>query len=150
VTLAAHQKLEFPVIERKENYDAFNLSDFNRNQLDFFISQRYIDDQTRQVLEKLIDLKSQITRVESQLQEINRQASEITQDQQRLRENIKTLTSTTEAKQLITRYVAKANDQETRLEQIEKERVSLSQQRVRLQSELASAIQGVSFDRKID
>ena len=150
VTLAAHQKLEFPVIERKENYDAFNLSDFNRNQLDFFISQRYIDDQTRQVLEKLIDLKSQITRVESQLQEINRQAGEITQDQQRLRENIKTLTSTAEAKQLITRYVAKANDQETRLEQIEKERVSLGQQRVKLHAELASAIQGVSFDRKID
>jgi len=95
-------------------------------------------------------LKSQITRVEGQLQEINRQASEITQDQQRLRENIKTLTSTAEAKQLITRYVAKANDQETRLEQIEKERVSLGQQRVKLHAELASAIQGVSFDRKID
>jgi hypothetical protein len=150
VTLAAHQKLEFPVVERKEDYDSFNLSNFNRNQLDFFISQRYIDDQTRLVLERLIDLKSQIARVESQLQEINRQATDITQDQQRLRENIKTLTSTAEAKQLITRYVAKANDQETRLEQIEKERVSLSQQRVKLQAELASAIQGVSFDRKID
>jgi len=60
------------------------------------------------------------------------------------------LTSTAEAKQLITRYVAKANDQETRLEQIEKERVSLGQQRVKLHAELASAIQGVSFDRKID
>jgi len=60
------------------------------------------------------------------------------------------LTSTAEAKQLITRYVAKANEQETRLEQIEKERVSLSQQHLKLQAELATAIQGVSFDRKID
>jgi hypothetical protein len=150
VTVPAHQKLDFPVVERKENYDAFQLSDFSREHLDFFVSQRYIDDQTRQVLEKLVDLKTQIVRVENQLADINRQAAEIAQDQQRLRENIKTLTSTAEAKQLITRYVAKANEQETRLEQIEKERITLNQERARLNVELATSIRGVSFDRRID
>src|SRR5206468_11690458 len=99
VSVGPHQKLEFPVAERRENYDSFSLTDFTRAQLDLFISRRYIDDQTRQILERLIDLKSQIVKTEAQLQETNRQASEITQDQQRLRDNIKILTSTTEAKQ---------------------------------------------------
>ena len=150
VTVAPHQKLELPVVERKENYDSFQLAEFTRDHLNFFIAQRYIDDQTRQVLEKLIDIKSQIVRVEGQLTEINRQATEIAQDQQRLRENIKTLTSTAEAKQLITRYVAKANDQETRLEEIEKQRVSLNLERSKLNAELAATIRVVSFDRKVD
>jgi len=150
IALAPHQKIQFPVSERKEDYDSFQLSDFTRAQLDFFISRRYIDDGTRKVLEKLIDLRTQISRVDGQLQEASRQAAEIAQDQQRLRENIKTLTSTAEAKQLITRYVTKANDQETKLEQIEKEKLALNQDRARLQAELATAIREMSFDRKID
>jgi hypothetical protein len=150
VSVAAHQKIEFPVLERKEQYDSFSLSDFNRGQLDLFISRRYIDEQTRQTLEKLVDLKAQVLNVDAQLQETNREATAIAQDQQRLRENIKTLTSTAEAKQLITRYVAKANEQENRLEQLEKERKKLTEDRSRLQNELAALIRGVSLERKID
>jgi len=150
VSVAAHQKIEFPVVERKEQYDSFSLSDFNRGQLDLFISRRYIDEQTRQVLERIIDLKAQLVRAEEQLQENNRDSTAIAQDQQRLRENIKTLTSTAEAKQLIARYVSKANEQENSLERLESERKKIMEERARLQSELAAAIRGVSLDRKID
>jgi hypothetical protein len=58
----------------------------------------------------------------------------------RLRENIKALTSTAEAKQLIARYVSKANEQETRLEQLEAERRTSIADRTRIQSELDLAI----------
>ena len=98
----------------------------------------------------MIDLKTQIAGIDNQLQETSRQASEIAQDQQRLRENIKTLTSTAEAKQLITRYVAKANDQETRLEQIEKDRRTLSADKATLQTQLNSMIRSLSLERRID
>jgi hypothetical protein len=150
VSIAAHQKVEFPVVERKEQYDSFSLADFNRGQLDLFISRRYIDEQTRQVLERIVDLKAQLIRAEEQLQENNRDSTAIAQDQQRLRENIKTLTSTAEAKQLIARYVSKANEQENSLERLEAERKKIMEERTRLQNELASAIRGVSLDRKID
>ena len=101
-------------------------------------------------MEKLIDLKTQIAGIDNQLLETSRQASEIAQDQQRLRENIKTLTSTAETKQLITRYVAKANDQETRLEQIEKDRRTLSADKSTLQTQLNSMIRSLSLERRID
>lgn len=149
-TVGPHEKLEFPVTEREENYDAFALSEFTRTQLDLFIASRFIDEPTRQILEKLIDLKTQVARISVQLEEKNRQAAVITQDQARLRENIQTLNSTAEARQLIARYVAKANEQETTLEGIEKDRQRLSEERQRLQNDLSVMVRGLSFDRKID
>jgi hypothetical protein len=150
VSVGPHQKLDLPVAERRENYDSFSLTEFSRAHLDLFISRRYIDEPTRQILEKVIDLKARLVKVEAQLQEIDRQSGAITQDQQRLRENIKTLTSTAEAKQLVARYVAKANEQETALEQIDRDRKKLIGERLQLQTELGAVIHAVSLDRRVD
>lgn len=150
IAVGPHQKLELPVAERREYYDSFALSEFNQAQLDLFISRRYIDEQTRQILAKVIDLKSQLATVDEQLQLKIGETTAIAQDQQRLRENIKTLTSTAQAKQLIARYVIKANDQESALERLEAERKKLTEERARLQNELATAIRGISLDRKIE
>ncbi|HEU4476979.1 MAG TPA: carboxypeptidase regulatory-like domain-containing protein [Pyrinomonadaceae bacterium] len=133
VKLEPHQKLEYPVKERKAYIESYALKSFGRKELELFIAQKYIDEPTRIALEKIIELKDRVTAAEVRLQQINKEATEIAEDQLRLRENIKALTSTAEAKQLIARYVAKANDQETRLEQIEKERRTVIYDRARLQ-----------------
>ncbi len=149
VTLAPHQKLDFPVVERNEQRDSYQLTNFTRHQLQLFIARKYIDEKTRAALETIIVLKDRVTVAEARLQQINKEAAEISQDQQRIRENIKALTQTAEAKQLIARYVSKANDQETRLEQIEKDRRAIVDERTRLQSELDLAIRSLSLDRKL-
>jgi archaellum component FlaC len=149
VMLEPHQKVDFPVTERMEQYESYELTKFTRSELEFFVARKYIDEATRAVLEKLIDLKNQIGAADARLLQINKEAAEIAQDQQRLRENIKALTSTAEAKQLIARYVSKANEQESRMEQIEKDRRAVSDERSRLQSELDAAIRGLSLDRKL-
>ena len=150
VVLEPHQKLDLPVIETQERYDAYELAKISHAQVELFVASRFIDEKTRAVLEKLVDLRNKIGVTESRLQENAQEVSQISLDQQRLRENIKTLTSTAEAKQLIARYVAKANDQETRLEQIEKDRRALNDERAHLQSELDSVIRGFSLDRKLE
>jgi hypothetical protein len=149
VKLAPHQKLEFPVVERNEQRDSYQLTDFTRHELALFIARKYIDDKTRAALEAIIALKDKVAGAEARLLQINKEAGEIALDQQRLRENIKALTSTAEAKQLITRYVSKANDQETRLEQIEKDRRAATDERARLQAELKAAIRGLTLDRRL-
>ncbi len=150
VRLEAHQKLVYPVKERKAYTESYALTNFGRKELELFIAQKYIDEPTRIALEKIIELKDRVTAAEARLQQINKEATEIAADQLRLRENIKALTSTAEAKQLIARYVAKANDQETRLEQIEQERRSVIDDRTRLQMELENAIRGFVLDRKLE
>lgn len=82
------------------------------------------------------------------------ETAEIAADQARLRENIKVLSEKSEARQLVVRYVAKANEQETRLEQIILEQIILERKaaatdRGRLQSDLESAIRALALDRKL-
>jgi hypothetical protein len=150
VPLDPRQTAEVAVTERRVFVDSYVLQNFTRPDLELFIARGYIDAQTRTVLEKLIDIKDRIAANISRLQVINNETAEIAADQQRLRENIKALAPTTEAKQLITRYVAKADTQESRLEQLEKDRREALEEQTRLQVELSSAIRGLAFDRKLN
>ena len=129
--------------------DAYALQNFSRQDLELFILRRYIDATTRDLLEKIIDLKSRMAATEARIQVIDKEVTEISEDQQRLRDNIKALTATAEAKQLITRYVSKADTQETRLDQLNKEKRAAQEERVRLQGELEALIRGLNIDRTL-
>ncbi|MEK6325551.1 MAG: hypothetical protein AABN33_28245 [Acidobacteriota bacterium] len=104
---------------------------------------------TRAALDKIIAIKSQIAAVDARLAAADRETAEIATDQARLRENIKVLSEKAEARQLVVRYVAKAGEQETRLEQIISERKAAASDRARLQSDLDSAIRALALDRKL-
>jgi hypothetical protein len=150
VPLDPHQTTEVAVTERRVFVDSYVLQNFTRPDLELFIARGYIDAPTRAALEKLIDIKDRIAANEARLRAINNEAAEITADQSRLRENIKALTATTEAKQLISRYVTKADTQESRLEQLEKDRRAALEDQARLQAELNSAIRGFALDRQLN
>ena len=112
VPLGPHQKVELPVTERRALMDTYALLNFSRQDLELFVSRNYIDSTTRAVLEKIIDLKSRMATAEARLETINEEVDEIGKDQERLRDNIKALTATAEAKQLITKVLSysKADD----------------------------------------
>lgn len=129
-----------PVVEQLGQMDSYQLASFSQQQLDLFISRRYIDAALRQRLEKLIALRGSIDLVSQKMQLLTAEVTSITQDQARFRENIESLAKTPEAKQLITRYIAKANEQETRLEQIEAERKAAQAEKERLERELSVEI----------
>ena len=128
-----------PVVEHGQ-MDSYQLASFSQQQLDLFISRRYSDAALRQRLEKLTALRGSIDLVSQKMQLLTAEVTSITQDQARFRENIESLAKTPEAKQLITRYIAKANEQETRLEQIEAERKAAQAEKERLERELAVEI----------
>lgn len=140
VELKPFAKLVFPVTERQALMDSYQLTKLSRDNLDLFIRQRSINDDVRQKLEKLIDLRARVAEIEEKLKTLEAEVTAISEDQARLRENIEALAKTPEAKQLIARYIAKANEQETRIEQITKERQTLIAERERLERALAAAI----------
>jgi hypothetical protein len=112
-------------------------------------ASNYIDDATRAALDKIIGIKGQIAAVDARLAAADRETAEIGSDQDRLRENIKVLSEKSEARQLVARYVAKAGEQETRLEQIVTEGKAAAAERARLQSDLDLAIRALAVDRKL-
>jgi hypothetical protein len=149
VPLEAHQKVELTVTERRALMDSYALLNFTRQELELFVSRNYIDANTRELLEKIIDIKSRMAAAEARIEAIDKEVEEIGTDQQRLRDNIKALTATAEARQLITRYVSKADTQETRLEQLTKDKQAQQAEAARLQTELESLVRSVAIDREL-
>ena len=140
VTLKPFEKSAIAVVERQGLMDSYGLMTLTRDQLQLFVSRRYIDDATRSRLEKLIAIRAQIFESSTKLKAADEEVERIEADQKRIRENIESLTKTAEAKTLIERYIAKANEQESRLEAIEKERKTLNAEKERLERELAVEI----------
>lgn len=138
--LEPNKTIELPIKERRALMESYAISNLTRNDIALFVSRRYINSQTRASLEKIIDLKNQLAAQDARLAAIDKEVEEISADQSRLRENIKALKDTAEARQLIARYVSKANEQETRIEQLTTERRTVSTERARLQTELDVAI----------
>ncbi len=129
--------------------DTYALSDLNQQYLELFVSRKLIDAETRAALEKIMEMKSLIAALNERIAAADRETLEIGTDQTRLRENIATLKDTAETKQLIARYVAKAGEQETRLEQLAKEKREAVLEKVRLQSDLSAAIRAMSLNRQL-
>lgn len=149
VELKPHTTTPLSVVEKRELADNYAISNITPREIELFVARKYLDDATRSALQKIMDVKSRVALLNARLAEINKEANLITEDQKRLRDNIQTLTNTAEAKQLIARYVGKADEQETRLEQLTRERQTAGEERERLQRELDAAMRALSVDRKI-
>jgi hypothetical protein len=125
---------------RQPLVDQYQIASLSRNDIDLFVSRRYIDEDARAKLTQIMDLRQKMADVDQKIGALNTERQSIEADQRRYRENIESLSKTPEAKTLIERYIAKANDQETRLEEMEKQRKSFEQERQQLTDQLGRAI----------
>ncbi len=149
VELAANETRDLVVAEREEGRETYALSNVTTDQIQLFLSRRYIDDATRAALQNILDLKARVAAAQSRVSAIDREIAEIGADQKRLRENIEALTKTAEARQLIARYVQKADQQETRLEQLAQEKQAATQEWARLQTQLDAALRALALERDL-
>ena len=149
VELEPRATIEVPITETQALQDTYQISALTRNDIELFVSRKYIDDSTKAELDRLMDLHSRILASSAKVEALEKESEAIEDDQKRLRENIDKLKSTPEAKQLITRYIAKADAQETRIEQIAKETKAAETEQERLQAELAKGVKEFKFDRKL-
>jgi len=144
VELGPHATVQLPVSERQALMDTYALSNLTPRTLELFISSPSIVEATRTALEKVLEIKGRISAADARLAAAEHETAEIAKDQDRLRENIKALEKTPEAHELIARYVAKAEQQETRIEQLTNERRTANDERAHLQGELDAAFQALA------
>ncbi len=140
VELKPFETRDITVAENLGMMDKYSLTSLSPKDMDMFVSTRVIDEATRAKMSKLINLRMQINQINAKLAANDKETEDITKDQARFRENIESLAKTPDAKQLIVRYIAKANDQESRLEQINKDRQSMLAEKDSLELELATEI----------
>jgi len=120
--------------------DQYQVASLSRNDIELFVQRRYIDEDAKAKLFQIMDLRQKMADIDQRIGSLNVERQSIEADQRRYRENIESLSKTPEAKTLIERYIAKANDQETRLEDMEKQRKSFEQERQQLANQLGIAI----------
>ena len=137
------------VAERERGTEAFALSNLTPDHIQLFVLRRYIDDATRAALQNILDLKARVAAAQARVSAIDREIAEIGADQKRLRDNIEALTKTAEARQLIARYVQKADQQETRLEQLAQEKQAATDERASLQTQLDAALRALALERDL-
>ena len=149
VELEPRATVKFPVIERQETRSDYQISTLTRQHAEMFLRLKYIDEASRIQLEAMLQLQAQLQDTVSKLTRLKIENMGIVEDQKRLRENIAQIKTTPEAKQLLARYIAKADAQETRLEQIEKEKKAAEEEQTRLETALEKAVKEFKFDRKL-
>ncbi|HKC85360.1 MAG TPA: hypothetical protein VKG02_05260 [Blastocatellia bacterium] len=149
VELDPRKTVELPVIETQAFMDTYQLANLTSRDVELFVTSNYIDAAMRAELEKLIDLKLSIGKESLRINALDKEAEEIGDDQKRLRENIATLKNTNEAKQLVARYIAKAGEQETRLEQIAKEKRAAQDAMAKLTAEFDAAVKALVIDKPL-
>ena len=149
VELEPRATIEVPITETQALQDSYQIAQITRRDIEIFVSRKYIDDATKAELDKLLEVQARINGLQAKVEKLDEEAEAIDDDQKRLRENIDKLKNTPEARQLITRYIAKADAQETRLEQIEKEKKAAEAEQGQLAIELARAVREFKFDRKL-
>ncbi len=131
---------DLTVAENLGMMDKYELATLSPKDLDVFVASRFIDETVRTRLAKLIELRMKINEINAKLEASESESEEIRKDQERFRENIEALAKTPEAKQLIARYISKANEQESRLEEITRQRQVKLMEKDGLERELAVEI----------
>ena len=108
-------------------------------QLDFYSKQGEIPQKVRDVLIKAMQMKSAMIDTQRLIEDQQRRAAQITTEQQRIRDNMKTVAQNTEYSN---RLLKKLNDQESQIEKLQGElddsRATFEKQRKELETYLAS------------
>lgn len=149
IELEPRETKEFPVNETQALMDSYQISNLSSRDVELFVSSNYIDAAIKAELEKLIELKTKIFQAEHRVKTLEEEVEAISDDQKRLRENIGALKNTAEAKQLVARYIAKAGEQETRLEAIAKEKKAAQAELDRLNAEFGQSVGALKLERKL-
>ena len=122
------------------------VSNLTADHIAVFVDRGYPDQTTRQGLERIMALKSEITAMDRDLGAIEDKRKQIFKDQKRLRENLQGLGKTARKKDLRNRYIQRLNGQETRLEEMARDEKGLKQDRKTKQAQSNDLIANLEQD----
>jgi hypothetical protein len=140
----ATQKLS--IWEAKPLETRYQLTNLTDGQIEIFLQQKSINPEIERAFRKIIEQKDKVSALDAEITNRNDETQKIYDDQQRLRENLKALKGSAEERALTQRYTQQLNDQETRLEAIQRELTGLQVKRDSAQQELDKMIENLSLE----
>jgi hypothetical protein len=119
--LPPRQVTTFVIRQRRLRDRLYMLTDTSPTLLSFWLEQRYLDKATAGVLRQVTAIQARVAEAEARIQRLNGDRGAIYTEQQRIRDNLKTLGDRPSEKELRERFIRTLNQQEDRLEQIHSE-----------------------------
>jgi hypothetical protein len=119
--LAAKGTTRFVVRTQRMYSQRFVLAETPNRQLELWIDQRYLDSATEKVIRQALELRQQAGDAEERVRQLEAERKSIHAEQERIRQNMKSLGERSSEKELRERFVRTLSTQEDRLEAIDKE-----------------------------
>jgi hypothetical protein len=145
VPVAASETKKFPVTEEQIFTEDFAVASMTYDQLLFYVRNKELNEQGRQKLQQIADIKRQIADTERQIQRLEEQMQAIIQDQNRLRNNISTLRSVPGQDQKVQEYANTLAAQESEVVSIRDRQSELKQKLDELQRQVNDLIETMEF-----
>jgi hypothetical protein len=127
----------------------WELTNITNNEMTYFVDGKMITPEVEQALRRVVAQKGEVASLDAELNSHKSQVTNISEDQQRLRENLKSLKGSAEEKALVERYAGELNTQEDRVQSLQKEIADLHQKRDAAQKTLNDMIQHLQIETAI-
>jgi hypothetical protein len=127
----------------------WELTNITNNEMTYFVDGKMITPEVEQALRRVVAQKGEVASLDAELNSHKSQVTNISEDQQRLRENLKSLKGSAEEKALVERYARELNTQEDRVQSLQKEIADLHQKRDAAQKTLNDMIQHLQIETAI-
>jgi hypothetical protein len=149
VPVAAKGSATLVVEESKPLSTSYQVSDCDEGKLKLFLQQKSINPEIEAALRKIIEQKAKVSALEDESSKRDDESKSIYDDQQRIRENLKALKGSAEERALTQRYTKQLDEQENRLEALQRESEDLGKQHDAAQAELDKMIDSLTMDTSI-
>jgi hypothetical protein len=143
VPIPAKTTATFTVEEVRPTQAQYQISTISDDQIALLVKAQAITPAIEASLREVLTRKTEIARIADQISTRESEINQIGRDQDRVRENMKSLKGSNEERQLLQRYVKQLDEQENRLDVLRKELATLTAQRQKAQDELNRFIEGL-------
>ncbi|MGB9067445.1 MAG: carboxypeptidase regulatory-like domain-containing protein [Candidatus Acidiferrales bacterium] len=137
------------VRESKPVATNYQIGGIDEDQLKLFISRNSINPDVEAAFRKIIEQKARVATLEDESTKRDDESKAIYDDQQRIRENLKALKGSPEERALTQRYTKQLDEQENRLQALQRESADLEQQHDEAQATLDKMIDSLTLDASI-
>jgi hypothetical protein len=141
-------RVELEVTEQRALMDRCRLASLTGPGLRELEKRGLLDAASRAALERILALRVRIADLEREAATAAREAAEIDADQGRLRENVKAVSDRREARELVVRWLGRADAQESRLEALAEVRRRAEAEGRSLHDEVDNIVRGLEGERR--
>jgi hypothetical protein len=144
VTVAPKTTVNFTVEETRPTESRVSISSITDDHVGLLVREKTLSGPLEAALREVVTRKTNLARLGSEIARRQGEIDQIGRDQERVRENMRSLRGSSEERQLLQRYVKQLDDQETTIERLRRELQALTEERAKAQADLNAFIDGIT------